>query len=470
MGTGTQRTDQNKNGDKEGSGTPVSGEYGGPTKKTPAPTNGVEQKPVVELSRDNQIGEQNVDIAEKENENVPRTNKNLISAKGSQVAGNGSVGRIDDMFQKKEATPKSDIKNVTEKSTSKRKHLNLNKSNDSVKDRSIKADIKASEDASLKLKKEMEENLRKQEIERLADENFLRQNKIFVYPQVVKPDQDIEVFLNRNLSTLKNEPEVLIMGAFNDWRWKSFTSRLNKTPLKGDWWSCQVHVPKEAFKIDFVFFNGQSIYENNDHEDFYIAVEDGMDALAFENFLLEEKLREQEKLAMEKAEQERREEERRRIEAEHAAIESDRAQARVETERKRKMLQELIKKAARSVDNVWYVEPREFKGEDLVRLYYNKRSSTLAHAKELWIHGGYNNWKDGLSIVARLVSSERTDGDWWYAKGMRGHILLSCVLLIALGSVNIVTWIYWENSDDYIDLKSLLIRVVFFFFFFRNII
>lgn len=416
VGTGTQRTDQNKNGDKEGSGTPVSGEYGGPTKKTPAPTNGVEQKPVVELSRDNQIGEQNVDIAEKENENVPRTNKNLISAKGSQAAGNGSVGRIDDMFQKKEATPKSDIKNVTEKSTSKRKHLNLNKSNDSVKDRSIKADIKASEDASLKLKKEMEENLRKQEIERLADENFLRQNKIFVYPQVVKPDQDIEVFLNRNLSTLKNEPEVLIMGAFNDWRWKSFTSRLNKTPLKGDWWSCQVHVPKEAFKIDFVFFNGQSIYENNDQEDFYIAVEDGMDALAFENFLLEEKLREQEKLAMEKAEQERREEERRRIEAEHAAIESDRAQARVETERKRKMLQELIKKAARSVDNVWYIEPREFKGEDLVRLYYNKRSSTLAHAKELWIHGGYNNWKDGLSIVARLVSSERTDGDWWCAK------------------------------------------------------
>ncbi|KAL9452162.1 hypothetical protein AB3S75_008037 [Citrus x aurantiifolia] len=416
VGTGIQKRDQKKNGDKEGSGTPVSDEYGGPTKKTAAPTIGVEKKPAVELSRDNQIGEQNVDITEKESENIQRTNKGLISTKSSQVVGNGSVGRIDDVFQKKETTPKSDIKNVTEKSTSKRKHLNLNKSNDSVRDESIKADIKASEDASLKLKKEVEENLRKQEIERLADENFLRQKKIFVYPQVVKPDQDIEVFLNRSLSTLKNEPDVLIMGAFNDWRWKSFTFRLNKTHLKGDWWSCQVHVPKEAFKIDFVFFNGQNIYENNDQKDFCIAVEGLMDALAFEDFLLEEKRREQEKLAKEKAEQERQEEEWRRIEAEHAAIEADRAQARVETERKREMLQELKKMAARSVDNVWYIEPSEFKGEDLVRLYYNKQSSSLAHAKELWIHGGYNNWKDGLSIVARLVSSERTDGDWWYAK------------------------------------------------------
>lgn len=460
MGTGIQKRDQKKNGDKEGSGTPVSGEYGGPTKKTPAPTNGVEKKPAVELSRDNQIGEQNVDITEKESENIPRTNKDLISAKSSQVVGNGSVGRIDDVFQKKETTPKSDIKNVTEKSTSKRKHLNLNKSNDSVRDESIKADIKASEDASLKLKKEVEENLRKQEIERLADENFLRQKKIFVYPQVVKPDQDIEVFLNRSLSTLKNEPDVLIMGAFNDWRWKSFTFRLNKTHLKGDWWSCQVHVPKEAFKIDFVFFNGQNIYENNDQKDFCIAVEGLMDALAFEDFLLEEKRREQEKLAKEKAEQERQEEERRRIEAEHAAIEADRAQARVETERKREMLRELKKKAARSVDNVWYIEPSEFKGEDLVRLHYNKQSSSLAHAKELWIHGGYNNWKDGLSIVARLVSSERTDGDWWYAKGICRHILLSCFFLLALGSVNRVIWIHWENLDDYIDLKSCWLSAV----------
>ncbi|KAK0579330.1 hypothetical protein LWI29_024619 [Acer saccharum] len=265
-------------------------------------------------------------------------------------------------------------------------------------------------------KLEMEAKLRKQEIERLADVSFLTGNKMFVYPQLVKPDQDIELFLNRSLSTLSNEPDLLVLGAFNDWRWKSFTVRLNKTQLKGDWWSCLLHVPKEAYKINFVFFNGQDVYDNNDMKDFCITVEGGMDVFAFEDFLLEEKRLEQEKLAREQAERERQEEERRRIEAEKAASEADRAQAKMETEKKREMLQQLMKTPARSVDNVWYIEPKEFKGEDLIRLYYNKSSGPLAHAQELWIHGGHNNWKDGLSIVSKLDISERTDGDWWYAE------------------------------------------------------
>lgn len=415
VGTSTQKRDQKKNGGKEGSGMTGSGEYGGPTKKMPVPTVGIDQKPVVELSRDKQIEEEDVDGTEKENEDISQ-----MSKRSSQVE-NGSVGRVDDVFQKKETAPKADIENVTDYSTSKRKHLNLNKSNAAVKDESVKTDIKASEEAALKLTMEREANSRKQEIERLADENFLRGNKMFVYPLVVKPDQDIEVFLNRSLSTLKNEPDVLIMGAFNDWRYKSFTFRLNKTQLNGDWWSCQLHVPKEAYKMDFVFFNGQDVYDNNDRKDFCITVEGGMDAIAFEDFLLEEKRREQQQLAEEKAEQERQEEERKRIQAELAAIEADRAQASMETEKKRQMLQELMKIAVTSVDNVWYIEPREFKGEDLVKLYYNKRSGPLAQAKELWIHGGYNKWKGGLSIVATLVKSEKTDGDWWYAEGMCKH-------------------------------------------------
>ncbi|KAJ0017433.1 hypothetical protein Pint_09928 [Pistacia integerrima] len=328
------------------------------------------------------------------------------------------------------------------------KHLTPAKSSDFVKDEGIGSDMKVSEDASLKSKmereaklkmemeaklrmemetklkkemeakskKEMEVKLRKQEIEKLAQENFQRGTKMFVYPQVVKADQDIEVFLNRSLSTLSDEPDVLIMGAFNDWRWKSFTARLNKTQLQGDWWSCQLHVPKESYKMDCVFFNGQKKYDNNDQKDFCITVEGEMDVSAFEDFLLEEKRREQEKLAEEKAERERQEEERRRIEAEKAADEADKEQAKKETERKREMLQQLMKKAARSVDNVWYIEPSEFKGEDLVRLYYNRSSGPLAHTDELWLHGGHNNWKDGLSIVSRLVGSEKTGGDWWYAE------------------------------------------------------
>ncbi|XP_019174432.1 PREDICTED: starch synthase 3, chloroplastic/amyloplastic isoform X2 [Ipomoea nil] len=276
-------------------------------------------------------------------------------------------------------------------------------------------DGKEEEDYSLKLKLEMEENLRRRAIERLAEENFLQRNKLFYYPEEVKPDEDVEIFLNRSLSTLLNEPDVLIMGGFNDWRWRSFTMNLSKTNLNGDWWSCRLHVPKEAYNIDFVFFNGKDVYDNNNMKDFSITVKDGMDALDFENFLLEEKQRELERIAKEQAQREREAEEKRRIEAEKAASEVDRAQAREEVAKTRKILQAAIDKASKSVSDNWYIEPKEFKSEDKIRLYYNNSSGPLSRANEIWIHGGHNNWMHGLSIIAKLSKSKNKDGDWWYA-------------------------------------------------------
>ncbi|PIN08580.1 Starch synthase [Handroanthus impetiginosus] len=270
-------------------------------------------------------------------------------------------------------------------------------------------------DDFLKLKLEREEIARKEALDRLAEDNFRKGNKLFYYPEPAKPDQDMEIFFNRSFSTLKNEPDVVIMGAFNDWKWKSFNIKLSKSQLTGDWWSCQIHVPKEAYKIDFVFNNGKEVYENNDKQDFCITVEGGMDVYDFENLLLEEKRKEQEELMRQKAERERQEEEQRSIEAERAASEADRAQAREETAKRREMLQELIKKAVTSFDNVWYIEPSEFAGNDMVRLYYNRNSGPLAHAKDIWLHGGHNGWKDGLSIASKLIKSENKAGDWWYA-------------------------------------------------------
>ncbi|KAL1334609.1 hypothetical protein HN51_063553 [Arachis hypogaea] len=279
----------------------------------------------------------------------------------------------------------------------------------------IDVDDKVNEEASHLFKLGLEANYRKQEIERIAEENISLGNKLFVYPPVVKPNQDIELFLNRSLSILSNEPDVLIMGAFNDWKWKSFTIKLNKTHLNGDWWSCQVHVPMEAYKVNFVFFNGQSVYDNNDKNDYSIPVDGGMSANAFEDFLLDEKRKESERLAKEQAERERQEEEQRQIEAERIAQEEDRSLARGEIARRREVLQQLMQKATKSVDTVWYVEPNEFEGKDSVRLCYNRSSGPLAHSNEVWIHGGYNDWKDGLSIAERLLNSGSEDGDWWYA-------------------------------------------------------
>lgn len=277
---------------------------------------------------------------------------------------------------------------------------------------------KTTTDSFLNLKLERDEISRKEALQRLAEDNFKRGIKLFHYPEIVKPDQHIEIFFNRSFSTLKNEPDVMIMGAFNDWKWKSFTAKLSKSHLNGDWWTCHVHVPKEAYKIDFVFNNGEHVYDNNDEQDFCIMMEDGMDVFDFENLLLEEKRREQEEFARQKAEMERRAEEQRRIEAEKIAIEADRTQARDEVAKRRGFLQELMKKAMGSVDGVWYIVPGAFQANDVVRLYYNRSSGPLSHVNDIWIHGGHNGWQDGLSIVSKLIMSKKKDGDWWYAEGM----------------------------------------------------
>ncbi|GAV85018.1 Glycos_transf_1 domain-containing protein/CBM_25 domain-containing protein/Glyco_transf_5 domain-containing protein [Cephalotus follicularis] len=402
----TQKKDQKNNGKKDGQSTPTLSENAG------------KGKPLVEISQEEEEEEEEeeFDKTGNENDDIPTSGKRLTVVKSSQVVESGSIGRVgEDLAVLQKSTPKSNMESVRDNVGLEVKVGHIKSDDYIIKDQSIENGKKMAEEAALKLKLEMEANLYKQETERLSELNFSKGNKMFVYPQVVKPDQDIEVFLNRSLSTLNNEPDVLIMGAFNDWRWESFTVRLKNTHLKGDWWSCRIHVPREAYKMDFVFFNGKNVYENNDKKDFCIPVEGGMDVFAFEDFLLEEKHREQVKFAKEQAERERKEEERRRMEAEKVASEADKAHARAETERRREMLQQILEKAAMSIDKVWYIEPSRFKGNDLVRLYYNKSSGPLSQAKELWIHGGHNNWKDGLSIVERLVSSERMDGDWWYA-------------------------------------------------------
>ncbi|KAF5742166.1 starch synthase 3 chloroplastic/amyloplastic isoform X1 [Tripterygium wilfordii] len=414
VGRSMQKRDQKDNGDiDEVVSTTTSIEHVGPNQKAGTPEN-----PEIESLQEKKHEDERVD-GFKLTEQIPPVSKKLPVSRSTQNVENGSINRVSEtvgVLQKKETIYGSDRGNAANETSLEEKSLAAVESDDFLEGETTEVDETEDYSHPLKLKLEMEENMRKQEIERLAEENFLRGIKWFVYPQVVRPNQHIEVFLNRSLSTLRNEPDVLIMGASNDWRRKAFTIRLNKTHLKGDWWSCQLHVPEEAYKIDFVFFNGHDVYDNNDTKNFCIPVEGGMDVLAFEDFLLEEKHRELENLAKEQAERERQAEEQKRREAEEAVVEADRAQAKVEIERRREILQKLIHNAERSVTNVWYIEPSEFQGEDLVSIYYNKRSGPLADANEIWLHGGYNNWKDGLSIIEKLVSSEEKDGDWWYVK------------------------------------------------------
>ncbi|KAG0480287.1 hypothetical protein HPP92_011145 [Vanilla planifolia] len=267
----------------------------------------------------------------------------------------------------------------------------------------------------MKQKFEMDAQMPRKLLANLAEESFSSGRKFFVFPEIIRANQVFEVFFNRSLSVLANEPDVLIKGAFNGWRWRSFTEKMHKSVLHGDWWSCKVYVPREAYRIDFVFSNGVDVYENNNQKDFSVAVEGGMDEALFEDFLLEELQKKLRRLAAEQAEKDRKAEEKRRMEAERIAIEADRAQARLEVKKRQEACQRVKRLAVESVQGLWHMKWDLFKGKNRIRLYYNRRSRPLEYSKDLWIHGGYNNWIEGLCIVERLTNSEEKDGDWWYA-------------------------------------------------------
>ncbi|GJN09443.1 hypothetical protein PR202_ga27450 [Eleusine coracana subsp. coracana] len=252
-------------------------------------------------------------------------------------------------------------------------------------------------------------------LQELAEKNHSLGNMLFLYPEAVKADSTIDLFLNRDLSALANEPDVLIKGAFNGWRWRPFTERLHKSELGGGWWYCKLYIPKQAYRLDFVFFNGRTVYENNGNNDFVMQIESDMDEQSFEDFLVEEKRKELERLASEEAERRRQTDDQRRREVERAADEAVRAQAKAEVGMKKNKLHTVLSLAKTSVDNLWYIEPITTGRESTIRLYYNRSLRSLARSTEIWIHGGYNNWIDGLSFSERLAQQDDKDSGWWFA-------------------------------------------------------
>ena len=125
----------------------------------------------------------------------------------------------------------------------------------------------------------------------------------------------------------------------------------------------------------------------------------------------------------------RQAEEQRRKAEERAEDEADMAQAKVEVEMKKNKLHNVLGLARPSIDNLWYIEPVLTGQGAAVRLYYNRNSRPLVHSTEIWMHGGYNNWIDGLSFSERLVHVDYKDGDWWYADGMMFHTYLQMIFV-----------------------------------------
>ncbi|XP_025819872.1 starch synthase 3, chloroplastic/amyloplastic-like [Panicum hallii] len=231
-------------------------------------------------------------------------------------------------------------------------------------------------------------------LQELAHKNYSLGSKLFAFPEALKADSTIDLYFNRDLSTLANEPDILIKGAFNGWKWRFFTEKLHMSELGGDWWCCKLYIPKQAYRLDFVFFNGRTVYENDGNNDFMIQIESTMDEHLFEGFLAEEKQRELERLAIEEAERMRQAEEQRRRAEERAEDEADMAQAKAE--RRAKLKAEMKKKTMKmflvSQKHIVYTEPLEIHAGTTVDVLYNPSNTVLTGKPEVWFQCSFNRW------------------------------------------------------------------------------
>eukprot|EP00249_Psilotum_nudum_P022055 c28356_g1_i1 orf=2-3733(+) len=259
----------------------------------------------------------------------------------------------------------------------------------------------------------LQDGIRELLIKDLAERCLKFGNKIFFYPEVVHAGTEVEVFLNQRITALADKPKVFTMGAFNDWRWKSFVIELGRKDLPGDWLAFKLEVPNEAYKIDFVFFDGDKLYENNSNRDFFVLVEGGMEKEDFDDYLTEEKRKEAERLSAEQLQKEQKYAEEQRQAQKIAAEKADRAEAKRQVSEQREKARRVLQKAVRTVEGLWKFEPFDFQGGDIVKLFYNRACRSLASSDEIWIHGGYNNWQETVSIVGKLSTSNTEGGDWW---------------------------------------------------------
>ncbi|CAI5473010.1 unnamed protein product [Closterium sp. Yama58-4] len=273
------------------------------------------------------------------------------------------------------------------------------------------AEAKAREEAARMVELPRQEQLRK-----LQQEHEFIAAKMFFYPGQVQAGKPVEIFFHRPASVLKDKSGVNVVGAFNNWQWQPFKAELKpSSEVPNDWWVCQIHIPEEAYQVDFVFHSTDNVYENNGGQDFYIAVTGGMAEAEFETMLNERKREEAEREAAEEAERERRAEEERRAAKLKAQQEAERKQARDMANDARNRLGEMRRTCGTSLEGVWRLEEvaRAEGGERVVRLLYNRAGRPLAGSGAVWVHGGVNGWQDGLSATGELKPDNQDNGDWW---------------------------------------------------------
>ncbi|KAG2492408.1 hypothetical protein HYH03_009353 [Edaphochlamys debaryana] len=130
-----------------------------------------------------------------------------------------------------------------------------------------------------------EEKERKREIKKKLAQDQVKaverrkvRHVLFTVPEVVQAGQEVTVFYNPHDTSLNGRQQIYLMGGWNRWTHKRhFGPIAMHPPSEGEeHWQATVTVPKDAYKMDFVFSDvpgGDGTYDNRGGFDYHLPVE-----------------------------------------------------------------------------------------------------------------------------------------------------------------------------------------------------
>lgn len=96
---------------------------------------------------------------------------------------------------------------------------------------------------------------------------------LFTDPEIPVAGKDVKIYYNPNNTTLNGSTDIHLTLGFNRWRHPKAVGPVEMEPTSGDHYEAAIHIPKDAYALDFVFSNSDGLYDNRGGLDYNVAVQ-----------------------------------------------------------------------------------------------------------------------------------------------------------------------------------------------------
>lgn len=265
---------------------------------------------------------------------------------------------------------------------------------------------------------------------------------MFTVPEKPVAGCDVVIYYNRTQSeVLRDRNRIQAVLGYNHWELAGEATRVDLTPSaiphidNSDFWMCRFRIPEESYELNFVLTDGESLFDNNNGQDFTYATSAGS---SWEEWTAAAQQR-AEQLEQERFEQE---EARRKEEGQGAYVDKEKLDREAAARRVAElrdgylaMREGGVSKRKVSDDpaskTLWSVAPSPLVAGRKGTLLYNsragpfgwiadrrsnKRSAKVAEGQHVPIlHYGFNNWafKSAPTPMRHSMVGDEEDELWW---------------------------------------------------------